>query len=609
MSRPLFFLFFGVVLATPGVGVAAESFRYAEHSCLPENSAHPLDVTLGRSVGLGDDTQRRVLFTVDAADRSPGWLPVPHSAGEDDRRPVMVSRPRSSAPDSPTSPDLQQGLIGHWPTIELPRVIPAAQAPRLGNGDFTIALWAKSEEVADRLSGDLISQYDPAKRRGFHLTLKTNAGVTSNQANWRHLQFGIDDQRATGWRDCGRPGEALFAFALATHEGQLYAGTCEPGKDQSGRVYRYADGAPWIDCGAPDKSNSVTALAVYQGKLYAATGKYRVAGSSLPESENLTPGGRVFRYEGGSRWIDCGQLAETEAVGGLVVFRGKLYASSLYPPAGFFRYEEGKTWTKLPAPLGPDRQTGELGPRRVTSLTVFDGFLYASSYDGGRVYRFDGHAWTDCGQVGENTQTYAFAPYQGKLHVATWPSGRVFRFEDIDRWTDTGRLGEELEVMGMLVHNGRFVAGTLPMAEVYEYEREGFWKRLERLDHTPHVKYRRAWTMAEHDGRVFCSTLPSGKVYAFSAGQQTQWGHTLSSKWHHIAAVRSGSRLMLYVDGVRVSQTPEFDASQFSLDSNAPLQLGSGINGAFHGEIVDLRLYQRVLSAAEIEFLAQERPQ
>ena len=50
--------------------------------------------------------------------------------------------------------------------------------------------------------------------------------------------------------------------------------------------------------------------------------------------------------------------------------------------------------------------------------------------------------------------------------------------------------------MGMLVHNGRLVAGTLPWAEVYSYEGDQVWKRLARLDHTPDVKYRRAWTMA-----------------------------------------------------------------------------------------------------------------
>jgi len=42
----------------------------------------------------------------------------------------------------------------------------------------------------------------------------------------------------------------------------------------------------------------VTALAVHDSKLYAGTGKYRLAGSALPESENMHLGGRVYRQPG-----------------------------------------------------------------------------------------------------------------------------------------------------------------------------------------------------------------------------------------------------------------------------------------------------------------------
>ncbi|MEQ1852936.1 MAG: hypothetical protein ABMA01_15260, partial [Chthoniobacteraceae bacterium] len=255
-----------------------------------------------------------------------------------------------------------------WPRVEQPLVITADKAPRPGTGDFSISVWAKAD-VTDRVTGDLVSQYDAKKRRGFHLTLKCNPGVTSNQANWRHLQFGIDDDKPGAWRDCGRPGKALFAFAMATHEGALYAGTCEPGAGESGHVYRYEGGERWMDLGGLDGSNSVTALAAHEGALYAGTGRYRVAGSHLPESKNARPGGRIFRYEGGAKWVDCGQLPDTEAVGGLVVYRGRLYASSLYKPAGLFRYEGGARWTRLPDAIGPDYKTGEPGPKRVVSLT------------------------------------------------------------------------------------------------------------------------------------------------------------------------------------------------------------------------------------------------
>ncbi len=503
--------------------------------------------------------------------------------------------------------DLGRDLAGRWQSVLRPLAIPPPQAPRVGAGDFSVAMWARAD-ASDRVPGDLISQYDPVKRRGFHLTLKSNPGVTSNQANWRHLQFGIDDGRASAWRDRGRPGRALFAFALATHEGALYAGTCEPGPQESGRVYRYAGGERWIDRGSPDQCNSVTALAGHGTALFAGTGRYRVAGSHLPESENLATGGRVFRYGGGSDWVDCGKLGDTEAVGGLVVFRGRLFASSLYRPAGFFRYEGGTQWTRMPDAQGPDLETGAMGPRRVVSLTVHDGFIYASSYDGGRVYRFDGERWEDCGQVGDNTQTYAFTRYEGRLHVATWRSGRVFRFEDLGRWTDIGRLGEELEVMGMVVHNGRLIAGTLPLAQVHTYDGDAKWTLWQRLDPTPDVEYRRAWTMAEHDGQVFCGTLPSGRVFAASLGWQTSWDHSLPAGWHHVTAVKSAGHLTLYLNGRKVSETPPLDGVEVDLGSDAALRIGDGRNGPFNGGLSDARLYTRGLSGNEIKALAAEKP-
>ncbi len=495
-----------------------------------------------------------------------------------------------------------------WARVDQPLIIPADQAPKLGTGDFSIAVWARGD-ATDRITGDLLSQYDAEKRRGFHLTLKCNPGVTTSVANWRHLQFGIDDDKPSAWRDCGRPGKALLAFALTTHEGALYAGTCEPGEGDTGHVYRYEGGERWADCGTLDGSNAVTALATHEGALYAGTGKYRLAGSHLKESGNAKLGGHVFRYDGDTKWSDCGQLPDTEMVGGLVVYQGRLYASSLYQPAGFFRYEGGTQWTRLPNAIGPNFKTKELGPHRVVSLTVHDGFLYASSYDGGYVHRFDGKSWTSCGLVGDNTQTYAFANYDGGLHVATWRSGRVFRFEDVDRWTDIGRLGEELEVMGMMVHNGRLIGGTLPLGQVYAYDGAGKWSLWQRLDLTPEVEYRRAWTMAEHGGEVFCSTLPSGKIWAARQGRQVAWDHTLPAGWHHITAVKTPNKLTLHVDGKAVTESPGFDASTWNLDSAAPLRLGTGMNGPFNGQLADLQIHRRALTKEEIATLAQKRPE
>ncbi len=486
--------------------------------------------------------------------------------------------------------------------------IPTNDRLRLGAKDFSVSLWVYADSEFDDVPGDLISQYDPATHRGFHLGLKTSAGVTFSQANVRQLQFGIDQDRPDeSWQDCGTPGNALLAFALCEFDGQLYAGTCEPGQDDAGHVYRYGGDDKWIDCGAPDRSNSVTSLAVFDGQLYAGTGKYRVAGSSLPESENTTLGGHIFRYAGESKWIDCGRLAESETVGGMVVYRNRLYASSLYRPAGFFRYEGGTTWKDVGSPPRPADLPGETTQMRVEAMGVYNGWLYATSYDGGRVFRFDGESWFDCGQLADNTQSYAFAILQGRLYVGTWPSGRVYRFDEPHQWTDVGRLGEELEVMGMLVHNGRLIAGTLPLAEVYEFDNTSSWKKLTRLDHTPDVRYRRAWTMAEHDGRLFCSTLPSGKIYSWRAGRVAMAGKAFAAGWHHVAAVRSGGSIHLYVDGLLASTQSGFNAADYDLTCDQPLRIGFGPNDYFKGKLSDVRLYGRVLTVEEIQVQVKDR--
>lgn len=477
---------------------------------------------------------------------------------------------------------------------------------QLGSSDFSVSAWVHTEAALDDVPGDIISQYDAEHRQGFQLALKSNVGVTFSQANDRQLQFGIDQNRVQdGWTDRGRPGNAVLAFALCAFDGHLYAGTCEPGADQAGHVYRYTGDADWVDCGSPDQSNAVTALAEFDGRLYAGTGKYRLRGSSLEESENTNLGGGIFRYEGDSRWVNCGSLPQAEAVGGLVVFRGQLYASSLYRPAGFFRYGGDQSWQDCGCPVRPQNLPGDTSHMRVEALGIHNGWLYATSYDGGRVFRFDGQEWHDCGQLGENTQTYAFAVRAGRLYVGTWPAGRVYRLEEPHRWTDVGRLGEELEVMGMLNHNGRLIAGTLPLAEVYQYDGASAWEKLARLDHTPDVRYRRAWTMAEFRGQVFCSTLPSGRIYSWRAGRMVTADRFLSSGWHHVAAVRAEGRLQLFVDGKPAAEESGFNGADYNLSNGQPLQIGFGPNDYFKGCLSDVRLYARALSVADIRELAR----
>src|SRR5688500_1145013 len=241
------------------------------------------------------------------------------------------------------------GFDGRRSFLELP----AERAPRLGRGDFTLSLRVHTDEKLDDVLGDLACHYDPATRTGWQLSLLNLAGVTTSQPNHRQVHFGIDQVRLEDeWTDHGRVGDAIFVFALCVHDGRLYASTCEPGKDQRGGIYRWEGDDRWTLVGRPDACNSISSLASFGGSLYAASSKYRVAGSSLPESENANLGGKIYRLAASGQWEHAGTLPGVEAVASLVVFRGQLYASSLYKPGGLFRYEGATTWTDCGTPDG-----------------------------------------------------------------------------------------------------------------------------------------------------------------------------------------------------------------------------------------------------------------
>jgi len=476
--------------------------------------------------------------------------------------------------------------------------VPAAEDLKFGKSDFSIAFWVHTEAGLDDVLGDILSKYDPASRTGLVLSIVNSAGVTSSQPNYRNLLFGIDAGRAdAAWTDCGRPGNCRFVMAMSVWDGHLYVGTYEEGEKEAGHVYRFDGWTTWTECGCPDPANAIGSLAVYEGKLYAGAARYNAGGSALTKSLNWNPGGKVYRYEGGSTWTDCGRLGEANEVIGMAVFQGKLYAAPLYQEGkGLYRYEGGQQWTFC----------GN-SDRRVQPLVVYNGHLYAGSYDGGRFVRYDGPGkWTDLGQVPETTQVYSFAVYQGRLHLCNWPTGSVFVYDaPKNQWTHVGRLGDEKEVMGVAVYNGKMYAGTLPLGAVFRYDGPNQWTLVGRLDTTPNVVYRRVWSMAIFQGRLFAGTLPSGHVFSFQAGQCATYDRELPPGWRHVAAVKAGGLLKLYLDGKCVATSAPFRADEYDLSNGTPLRIGFGQHDYLNGKMRDVRLYNRAISDEEVRVLAK----
>jgi hypothetical protein len=159
----------------------------------------------------------------------------------------------------------------------------------------------------------------------------------------------------------------------------------------------------------------------------------------------------------------------------------------------------------------------------------------------------------------------------------------------------------------MLVHNGSLFAGSLPLAEVFRFRTDADprWDSLGRVDLTPDVMYRRAWTMAEFQGRLFVGTLPSGRVLSIAAGANVTHDHSLPTGWQHIVAQRAGRELKLFLNGKLVGTSASFNSEEYDLSTDQPLRIGFGPTDFFLGRLRDVRLFDRAISAEKIESLAQ----
>jgi hypothetical protein len=352
-------------------------------------------------------------------------------------------------------------------------------------------------------------------------------------------------------------------------------------------------------------------LVEYDGALYCGAGRYIGAGSALPEPKNQVPGGTVWRLDPAAPetgWDYCGhpgaegatpedqpvqgfRTGKADDVVALTVYRGALYCASNHRQ-GVFRYGGGQQWT----PVGLDDQ-------RIMTFTIYRGRLYAL-INGGPVYRYEGGAdWTFCGVPERSTQTYAAVTQEGRLHVGTWPEGELFRYDGGEAWTRIGRVGYEREVMGLAHYNGKMYLGTLPMANVFRLDGNRF-TLTGTLDQTP-AALRRVWSLAVYQGRLFAGTLPSGRVLALEAGKMATWDQTLPGGWHHVAAVKDGGRLKLYVDGVAVAWSAPFHRADYDLSNEQPLQIGFGAYEFFSGLLSDVRVYRGALAPHEVARLAR----
>jgi hypothetical protein len=146
--------------------------------------------------------------------------------------------------------------------------------------------------------------------------------------------------------------------------------------------------------------------------------------------------------QGGETWTDCGRPGNNWMINSLTVFDGGLYAATWEPGSDerghVYRYAGGAEWVDCGAPSPANGLKG---------MAVYKGRLYVGSelYDGGgsslplstnkslggHVYRYDGGTqWTDCGKIADVRSISGLAVYRGKLYASTGTTGA---------WRDTPR--------------------------------------------------------------------------------------------------------------------------------------------------------------------------
>lgn len=494
---------------------------------------------------------------------------------------------------------------GYW---EQPR---DAEGTPVGD-EFTWSVWVDVPERISGTLGSLLSTFDLATRHGAELGLVYGA-ATSSHHNLATVEFGADWGSEPRWQPLGQPGKSAGVFALAVHDGDLYAGSV--GSDGHGSVHRYA-GGEWIELPGAGRANSVTALASYHGHLYAGATRYRTGGSAMSIPENPEPGGEVFRLTSSDTWESTGKLPGADSVVSLVVHDDRLYAAPIYTEGIFV--------------LGPDgwQSVGSPG-RRVLSLGSAGGRLVAGGNDhadpvsaisqtrdgivvpqreaggGGGVFSLDDTGrWVNHGMQPDTTQVYSITTWQGRMLASTWPNGLVFAQQG-EGWESLGRLGTETEVMGLIVYNGALYGGTLPHAQVHQYRGGQHWAEVGELDTTPDALYRRAVGLAIHNGALVWGCLPSGTVHAMRTGDVVTDDRTITPGWHHLAAVRGGGSHALYLDGELVAEVPHTSTDKVAA---ASLRVGAGARTNFDGELRNLRLFDCALDAETVAglFLADD---
>lgn len=117
------------------------------------------------------------------------------------------------------------------------------------------------------------------------------------------------------------------------------------------------------------------------------------------------------------------------------------------------------------------------------------------------------------------------------------------------------------------------------------------------------------WGFAIKNGKIRFQYVYATTSSNYYDASSTSAVVTLGS-WYHVAVVYSNRTVSMYVDGVGIASTETFDNITSNIDMSLSVEIGrrhSSAIEAFDGQIDDVRIYDRSLSAGEIATIAGAR--
>ena len=235
-----------------------------------------------------------------------------------------------------------------------------------------------------------------------------------------------------------------------------------------------------------------------------------------------------FGIDAGSEgeWVDCGRPGNNLRVYSLCVFDGDLYAGTFETGAdeagGLYRYDGEAGWELCGQPDAANT---------VASLCVYNGDLYlgTSRYraggsalpesenqnPGGAMYRYAGGGeFVPVGRLEGADSCAGMAVYRGELYAIPYYSQGVFRYQGGDRWAHCGTPGRRLMSLG--VFNGHLYGAGNEGGEsggVFRYAGGSEWLHAGGQEGVSQV-----YSFAAHEGKWHVGTWPEGKVFRDDGG-------------------------------------------------------------------------------------------